>query len=49
MCDGEVWAEGWCYSSLFPGGGLVVLLEQVQLNFSFRTSHNSSVWTSSRQ
>jgi hypothetical protein len=38
-CVGEVWTEGGFNLALFPGGGGgvgEVLLEQVQLNYSFR-------------
>jgi hypothetical protein len=37
-CAGEVWTEGGFTLALFQGGvwGCEVLLEQVQLNFSFR-------------
>ena len=38
MCAGEVWIEGGFTLALFRGwgGGSEVLLEQLQLNFSFR-------------
>ena len=38
MCGGEVWTEGGFSLALFRGWGVgtEVLLEQVQLNFSFR-------------
>jgi len=38
MCAGEVWTEGGFTLVLFQGwgGGSEVLLEQVQLNFSFQ-------------
>ena len=38
MCAGEVWPEGSFTLALFQrwGVGSEVLLEQVQLNFSFR-------------
>ena len=38
MCAGEVWTEGSFIHALFQGCGVEsnVLLEQVQLNFSFR-------------
>ena len=37
MCAGEVWTEGGFTLALFQGWGMgsEVLLEQVQLNFSF--------------
>ena len=38
MCAGEVWTEGGFTLALFQGWGMgsEVLLEQVQLNFSFQ-------------
>jgi hypothetical protein len=38
VCAGEVWTEGGFTHALFEGWGVgrEVLLEQVQLNFSFR-------------
>ena len=38
MCAGEVWTDGGFTLALFQGWGVgsEVLLEQVQLNFSFR-------------
>ena len=38
MCAGEVWTEGGFTLALFQGWGVVseVLLEEVQLNFSFQ-------------
>jgi len=38
VCVGEVWTEGGSTLALFRGWGVgtEVLLEQVQLNFSFR-------------
>jgi len=43
-CAGEVWTEGSFTLALLQGWGVEseVLLEQVQLNFSFHIVHNSS-------
>jgi len=38
VCAGEIWTEGGFTLALFQGwgGGSEVLLEQVQINFSYR-------------